>query len=119
MEVLYIKRNTTPVLPIRVEGVKFEQLDKIIFGFKSCLHKNEPIILKKTIIKTEKINSFQDEDGTGFTVNLELTTEETFSFKPGDLFIDVYPVINGNKIVNTGTPIRYEVIDTVLDEVIK
>ena len=116
-EILYIKRNTTPVLTIRVDGVNYNDLTKVVFGFKSCLHKNAPLLLKKIINKSSS-DSFTDySGGDGFTVLLWLTAEETFKFEPGDLFVDVYPVA-GSSIINTGLPIRYEVIDTTLDEVI-
>ena len=97
-EILYIKRNTTPVLTIRVDGVNYNDLTKVVFGFKSCLHKNAPLLLKKTISKSST-DAFTDySGGDGFTVL-------------------VYPVA-GSSIINTGLPIRYEVIDTTLDEVI-
>lgn len=116
-EILYIKRNTTPILTIRVDGVNYNDLNKVVFGFKSCLHKNAPLLLKKTINKSSS-GSFTDySGGNGFTVLLQLTAEETFRFEPGDLFVDVYPVA-GSSIINTGAPVRYEVIDTTLDEVI-
>ena len=115
-EILYIKRNTTPVLTIRVDGVNYNDLTKVVFAFKSCLHKNAPLLLKKTI--TKNTGSFTDYDsGSGFTILLGLTAEETFKFEPGDLFCDVYPMVRSS-VINTGRPIRYEVIDTTLDEVI-
>lgn len=104
-------------MTIRVDGVNYKDLTKVVFGFKSCLHKNAPLLLKKTISKSST-DAFTDYSGNnGFTVLLGLTAEETYKFEPGDLFVDVYPVTESS-IINTGKPVRYEVIDTTLDEVI-
>lgn len=112
---IYIKRNTTPAIPIRVNGVDYNSLDKVVLGFKACKHKTTPLLFKKTITKANGI--FKDTSTSGFTVVVTLSTKETFSLKPGDLFVDVYPVV-GTAVINTGAPLRYEVIDTLLDEVI-
>lgn len=112
---IYLKRNTTPAIPIRVDGVDYNSLTKVVLGFKGCKHKDTPLLLQKTITKDTGI--FQDTSSTGFTMIVTLTTKETFALKPGDLFVDVYPVV-GNAVVNTGAPLRYEVIDTLMDEVI-
>lgn len=112
---IYLKRNTTPAIPIRVNGVDFNKLDKVILGFKACKHNNTPLLLKKTIMKESGV--FKDTSSSGFTVVVTLTTKDTFELKPGDLFVDVYPIV-GTAVINTGAPLRYEVIDTLLDEVI-
>ena len=113
--IIYLKRNTTPAIPIRVNGVEYNSLTKIVFGFKACKHKDTPLLLKKTITKNDGV--FKDISTSGFTVIITLSAQETFNLKPGDLYVDVYPVV-GNSIINTGEPLRYEVIDTLMNEVI-
>lgn len=112
---IYLKRNTTPAIPIRVNGVDYNSLTKVVLGFKACKNKNTPLLLKKTISKDTGV--FKDTSESGFTIIVTLSAQETFSLKHGDLFVDVYPVV-GNAIINTGAPLRYEVIDTLMDEVI-
>lgn len=112
---LFLKRNTTPAIPIRVDGVNYNNLTKVVVGFKAEKTLNSSLLFKKTYTKGD--GRFSDTSTSGFTLTMELTTEETFKLKAGDLFVDVYPIV-GSSVINTGMPIRYEVIDTLLDEVI-
>lgn len=112
---LSLKRNTTPAIPVRVDGVNYNSLSKVIVGFKSEKYPNAPLLFKKSYSKGD--SHFSDVSISGFTLTMELTTEETFKLKAGNLFVDVYPVV-GASVINTGIPIRYEVIDTLFDEVL-
>lgn len=112
---LSLKRNTTPAIPIRVDGVNYNSLSKVIVGFKSEKYPNAPLLFKKSYNKGD--SRFSDVSMSGFTLTMELTAEETFKLKAGSLFVDVYPVV-GTSIIDTGMPIRYEVVDTLFDEVL-
>ena len=112
---LCIKRNTTAAIPIRINDVSFESLLSVRLVFKSCKHKKEPILLDKTYGLSS--NVFSDSSGSGFTLTAIIEPEETFKLKPGDLYIDVYPITTSG-VINTGAPLRYEVIDTFCNEVI-
>lgn len=106
-----IKKNTTPTIDIKINGVTSTQIKKVILGFKEKDSENYPLLLRK---ETNKIENTMDG---GSKISVTLTTEETLLLKEGDIFVDVYPI--GNNIVyNTGRPIRYEVYGSFFKEAI-
>ena len=110
-----IKRNSTAVLPIRVDNVNYINIKRVIIVFKGCRHNTTPPSLIKEYNFGNDI--FVETSNIGFSLNVKLDPADTFKFTPGDLFVDVYPITSGG-VINTGQPLRYEVIDTLLPEVI-
>ena len=114
-ENMCIKRNTTAILPIMVEGVSYSSLSAIKIAFKSCNHHHSPILIDKEYKKADAAIVSYGE--AGFTVNVMLKPEETFKLEPGEAYADVYPITSSG-VINTGEPIRYDVIDTHYEGVI-
>ena len=110
-----IKRNTTAMLPIRVDGVNYTNVKRVKIVFKGCKHNSAPPSLIKEYSFGNDV--FTETSSMGFKLNIKLDPSDTFKFTPGDLFVDVYPITNIG-IINTGEPLRYDVIDTLLKEVI-
>jgi hypothetical protein len=114
-ENMCIKRNTTAVLPVRVDGVTYNNLVSVKAAFKSCNHIHSPILLVKEYKNGD--SAFANTGATGFTINIVLDPSDTFKLEPGEAYMDVYPITKSS-VINTGAPIRYDVIDTLLEEVI-
>lgn len=114
-ENMCIKRNTTAILPIMVEGVSYSSLSAVKIAFKSCSHYHSPVLIDKEYKKED--SAIVSYGASGFTVNVMLKPEETFKLEPGEVYADVYP-ITSSAVINTGNPIRYDVIDTHYKEAI-
>jgi hypothetical protein len=104
-----LKRNTTPTIPIKINGIS--SLNKVLLVFKNERFPGAPILFEK------EITSFKNL-GSSWVVTVTLSAAETMKFRAPEVFIDVYP-ISGNTIHNTGSALRYEVIDSLKPEVIQ
>jgi hypothetical protein len=103
-----LKRNTTPTIPIKISGIS--SLNEVVLVFKNETSPSTPILFKKTV------RNFTSSQGN-WVATVTLTTAETMKFRAPEVFVDVYP-ISGSTVYNTGEALRYEVIDSLLQEAI-
>lgn len=112
-----VKRNTTPVLPIKVH-VPLESIKRIEFLFKEeAIDKIPELVRKIYDIDESGIPVKEGEDTSkSFTVLCELTARETMKFPPGDIYMDTRLVLSNGSIPNTKI-VRFNVNQTLFSEV--
>lgn len=114
-----VKRNTTPVLPIKV-NLPLSDILRIEFLFKEKKMDNFPELVRKVYdLRDGPIPVKEGEDTfESFTVTCEFTAEETLRLPAGTIFMDTRVVLLNGKIPGTEI-VEIEVTPTLFKEVLK
>ena len=112
-----IKRNTTPVLPIKVH-MPLESIKRIEFLFKEAPMDKFPELIRKAYDAENGGIPIREEESTGesFTVFCEFTAEETMKLPEGPVYMDTRPVLSDGTIPNTKI-VEITVTPTLFSEV--
>ena len=97
-EIMTIKRNTTPTIPITIH-MPFECIKKIEFKFKDENSEIYPDLLHKSYEK-EKIK-IKEKDEKKFIMLVSFSAAETLKFPEGSVFMDTRIVLEDGSIPET------------------
>lgn len=93
-----MKRGTTPTIPIKI-NMPFDNVERVEFIFKPYLSECANTLLHKVFDGNIPIKD--GDTSESFTVELDLTAEETMQLYAGDVYMDTRIVLTGNIIPAT------------------
>lgn len=97
-----MKRGTTPTISISVEGVELSYLKDIYISVKQD---------NNIITKTGENITIDNDSGT---IGVYLTQDETLSFRPGYVFIQLRATTTGGNVI--ASDVQQISIDEILQE---